>query len=137
MFSQMTSNLVKQMKIVKVTKNHKSEFQVPLIAKKGEIVEGQERETKWEGWLWCRNSSGVHGWVPKTYLESTSESGQFQFLDDYNTRELTVTEGEEVIALEEESGWVWVRTTLGEEGWIPLENLQDLNDKPNSIPDLI
>ncbi len=125
------------MKIVKVTKNHKSELHIPLIAKKGEIVEGQVRETEWEGWLWCRNSSGVHGWVPKTYLESMSESGQFQFLNDYTARELTVSKGQEVIALNEESGWVWVRTTLGEEGWIPLENLQDLKDKPESIPDLI
>jgi len=120
-----------------VIKNHKSEFHLPLIAEKGEIVEGQERETEWEGWLWCRNSSGVHGWVPKTHLESMSESGQFQFLNDYTARELTVSKGQEVIALNEESGWVWARTTLGEEGWIPMENLQDLKDKPKSIPDLI
>lgn len=124
------------MKILKVTKNHKSEFQVPLVAKKGEIVEGQDRETEYEGWLWCRNSSGIHGWVPKTYLESTSESGQFQFLQDYNARELTIDAGQEVIVIDEESGWAWVRTTLGEEGWIPLENLQDLSEKPDSIPDL-
>ena len=32
------------MKIVKVIKNHKSEFQVPLIANEGDIVEGKERE---------------------------------------------------------------------------------------------
>ena len=50
--------------------------------------------------------------------------------------ELTIDEGQEVIVLEEESGWAWVRTTLGEEGWIPLENMQDLSEKPDSIPDL-
>ena len=43
---------------------------------------------------------------------------------------------QEVIVLDEESGWAWVRTTLGEEGWIPLENLQGLKEKPDSIPDL-
>ena len=125
------------MKIVKVTKNHKAEFHVSLIANKGEIVEGQEKETEWEGWLWCKNSSGVHAWVPKTYLEATSESGQFQFLQDYNSRELTIEEGQEVIVLNEEIGWAWVRTPLGEEGWIPLENLQDLKDRPDSIPDIM
>ncbi|MHA2047476.1 MAG: SH3 domain-containing protein [Candidatus Thorarchaeota archaeon] len=125
------------MKIVKVTKNHKSEFHVPLIAKKGEIIEGQERETEYEGWLWCRNRSKVEAWVPKTLLESTSESGHFLFLKDYNSRELTIDEGQEVIVLNEESGWAWVRTPLGDEGWIPLENLQDLNDKPDSIPDIM
>ncbi|MEE8631857.1 MAG: SH3 domain-containing protein, partial [Candidatus Bathyarchaeia archaeon] len=75
--------------------------------------------------------------VPKVYLESTSELGHFQFLQDYNARELTVDEGQEVIVLNEESGWAWVRTPLGDEGWIPLENLQDLKDKPDSIPDIM
>jgi hypothetical protein len=125
------------MKILKVIKNHKSELQVPLIAKKGEIVEGQERETEWKGWLWCRNTSGVHAWVPKAYLESTSESGHFQFLQDYTARELTVEIGQEVIVLDEESGWAWVRTPLGDEGWVPLENLHALKDKPESIPDIM
>lgn len=117
-------------------KSHESEFRVPLIASKGEVVDGQERKTEWEGWLWCRTSSGVQGWVPKPYLEPTSESGQFQFLRDYNARELTIDEGQEVIVMEEASEWAWVRTTLGEEGWIPLENLQDLDGRPDSIPDL-
>lgn len=124
------------MKILKVTKNHKGEFQVPLVAKKGDVVEGLERETEWEGWLCCRDNSGTHGWVPKTYLDPASESGQLQFLQDYNARELTIDAGQEVIVLDEESGWAWVRTTLGEEGWIPLENLRDLSEKPDSIPDL-
>jgi len=103
----------------------------------GEIIEGEEKETEWEGWLLCRNNSGVHGWVPKIFLESTSELGQYKFLKDYNARELTVDEGQEVIVLDEESGWGWVRTPLGDEGWIPLKNLQDLKDKPDSIPDIM
>jgi hypothetical protein len=125
------------MKILKVTKNHKSESPVPMIAAKGEIVQGERRETEYEGWLWCQNSAGVNAWVPETYLEKTSDSGQFQFLKDYNSRELTIDEGQEVIVLEEDSGWIWIRTTLGEEGWIPLENVQDLKDRPDSIPDLM
>ena len=124
------------MKILKVIKNHKSEFHTPLIAKKGEIVQGEERETEFEGWLWCQSNSGVQGWVPKNHLEPASESGHFQFLQDYNARELTIDAGQEVIVLDEESGWAWVRTTLGEEGWIPLDSLQGLKDKPSSIPDL-
>ena len=128
---------VKQMRILKVIKGHKSEFNVPLMAKKGEIIEGQERETEWEGWLWACNNAGIQGWVPKVCLESISESGKFQFLCDYNARELTIDKGQEVIVLDEESGWAWARTTLGEEGWIPLEKLQGMDDKPDSIPDLI
>lgn len=125
------------MKILKVTKDHKTEFHVPLIAVKGEIVQGEKRETEYEGWLWCQNKDGLNAWVPETHLEKTSDSGQYKFLKDYNSKELNVEEGQEVIALEEDSGWIWVRTTLGEEGWIPLENVQDLKDKPDSIPDLM
>lgn len=125
------------MKILKVIKNHKSEFHVPLIAAKGEKVEGEKRKTEYEGWLWCQNSAGVNAWVPETYLEKISDSGQYRFLKDYNSRELTIDEGQEVIVLNEESGWAWVRTPLGDEGWIPLENLQDLKDKPDSIPDIM
>ncbi|MFW9805257.1 MAG: SH3 domain-containing protein [Candidatus Thorarchaeota archaeon] len=124
------------MKILKVIKTHTSEFPVPLIATKGDIVEGMERETEFEGWLWCKNSHDVHSWVPKTYLGPTSESGQFQFLQDYTSQELTIDAGQEVIVLDQESGWAWARTTLGEEGWIPLVNLEELKDKPDSIPDL-
>lgn len=128
---------MKFLKILKVIKTHKSEFPIPLIATKGGIVEGMERGNEFEGWLWCKNSFDVHSWVPKAYLEPAPESGQFQFLRDYNSRELTIDAGQEVIVLDEESGWAWARTTLGEEGWIPLANLQDLKDKPDSIPDLM
>ncbi|MFW9769043.1 MAG: SH3 domain-containing protein [Candidatus Thorarchaeota archaeon] len=125
------------MKILKVIKNHVNEFHVPLIAAKGEFVQGEKRETEYEGWLWCQNSAGVNAWVPETYLEKTSDPGKFQFLKDYNSRELTIDEGQEVIVLDEDSEWAWVRTTLGEEGWIPLANLQDLKEGPDSIPDLM
>jgi hypothetical protein len=108
-----------------------------MIAVKGEIVQGERRETEYEGWLWCQNSDGVNAWVPETYLEKTQDSGQFRFLKDYNSRELRVNEGQEVLMLYEDSGWAWVRNTLGEEGWIPLENVKDLKDRPDSIPDLM
>ena len=126
-----------RLKILRVIKNHKTEFHVPLVAVKGELVQGEERETEYKGWLWCQNSAGINAWVPETYLEKTSDSGQYQFLKDYNSRELNVNEGQEVIVLDEDSGWVWVRTTLGEEGWIPSGNVQDMSGKPDSIPDLM
>lgn len=125
------------MKILKVIKSHVSEFSVPLIAAKGEIVQGEKRETEYEGWFWCQNNAGAAAWVPEPYLERVSDSGQFQIIKDYNSRELTIDEGQEVIVLDEESGWAWARTTLGEEGWIPLRNLQNLTDRPDSIPDLM
>lgn len=125
------------MKITKVIKAHESEITKTLTVKKGESLEGTEKETGWEGWLWCRNKAEIEGWVPKSYLEPLSEAGQYQLLQDYTARELKVQPGEEVMVLIEESGWAWARTPFGEEGWIPLENLGDVKTQPDSVPDLM
>ncbi|MHA2068620.1 MAG: SH3 domain-containing protein [Candidatus Thorarchaeota archaeon] len=124
------------MKISKVLKSHESEISRPLVAKRGEQLEGQKKETKWEGWLWCRTKADVDGWVPKSYLEPLSEPGQYQLLQDYTARELKVQPGDEVMVLIEESGWAWARSPTGEEGWVPLENLADVKTQPDSVPDL-
>lgn len=128
--------MMNAMRIVRVIKDHKGEFATPLITKTGETLEGQEKETQWDGWLWCKNSAGTQGWVPKAYLEPLpKEAGRFKILKDYTAKELNVKVGEELIILLEESGWAWVRTPLGDEGWVPLENLEDLTS-PSSIPDI-
>ncbi|MHA2020203.1 MAG: SH3 domain-containing protein [Candidatus Thorarchaeota archaeon] len=124
------------MKITRVTKKHESEITKTLTAKKGESLEGMEKETKWDGWLWCRSKAEVTGWVPKSYLELMPEPGQYMLLQDYTSRELGVQPGDEVMVLIEESGWAWARSPIGEEGWVPLENLADVKMQPESVPDL-
>ena len=131
------SKTVRNLRIKRVIKDHKSENLVPLVVKKGDTIEGKEKETKLEGWLWCRNEADIFGWVPKSYLEPDVEPKMYQLLQDYSSRELTVKVGDEIIVLIEESSWVWVRTPLGEEGWIPTDNLEDLKARPSSIPDLM
>ncbi|MFQ5833938.1 MAG: SH3 domain-containing protein [Candidatus Thorarchaeota archaeon] len=125
------------MRIARVTIDHESEFEIPLVIKGGESVEGEERETEWEGWLFCRNDAGVHGWVPKAYLNPESDSNRFQSIQDYTSRELTVRLGDEIIVMSEESGWAWARTSLGDEGWVPLNKIEDLTKQPDSVPDLM
>jgi len=46
----------------------------------------------------------------------------------YNTRELASRLGDELIVLErdDESGWLWCRNDMGEEGWIPMKVLDAL-----------
>lgn len=116
--------------------SHESEITKILVAKRGESLKGEEKKTKWDGWLWCRNKAEIDGWVPKSYLEPLDEKGQYRLLQDYTARELKVQPGDEVMVLIEESGWAWVRSPIGEEGWIPLENLVDVKTQPESIPDL-
>jgi len=125
------------MRMMKVIKDHESEFTTPLAIKSGESLEGEERETEWEGWLFCRNSAGVEGWVPKTYLKPESDLNRFLSLKDYTARELTIRTGSEVIVLSEESDWAWVRTPAGDEGWVPLNKLEDVDKQPDSVPDFM
>ncbi|MFW9943644.1 MAG: SH3 domain-containing protein [Candidatus Sifarchaeia archaeon] len=123
--------------MMRAIKDHESEFTTPLVIKNGELVEGEERETEWEGWLFCRNSAGVEGWVPKAYLKPESISNRFLSLKDYNARELAVRKGTELIVLSEESDWAWARTPVGDEGWVPLNKLVDVGKQPDSVPDLM
>ena len=109
---------------VKVKKNHRSDVLIPFKAKKNEIVIGEEKPTEWEGWLYCENEQGIKGWVPKAFLEEMpNKKKYFQFNRDYNAYEILASKGELVEIEETESGWALVISETGEEGWIPLENL--------------
>jgi uncharacterized protein YgiM (DUF1202 family) len=107
-----------------ITKNHKTDDCKPLIVNKGDRVEGQEKKTEWEGWLWCRTADGVTGWIPKNYLrKDLDKTGYYSALRDYNARELTAHIGQSIIILDEQSGWALVKTNSQETGWIPIRNL--------------
>ncbi len=40
---------------VKVIKSLHSNVLIPFQAEKGEVVNGKEKPTQWEGWLYCKN----------------------------------------------------------------------------------
>ncbi|MHA1908041.1 MAG: hypothetical protein ACW98Y_12150 [Candidatus Thorarchaeota archaeon] len=122
------------MRLVRVIKKHTSEFSVPLVMAKDDIIDGEKRKTEWDGWIWCKNIAGVFGWVPEPFLEKLPEERKYGALRDYNAFEVSVDIGQELMILEEASSWAWVRTPEGEEGWVPLENLENVS-KSATIPD--
>lgn len=112
-----------------VIKPHKSDDSEPLMMTTGEVVKGQEKKTEWEGWLWCRNSHGRTGWIPKNYLQRhPKKPGYYSALRDYNAKELNVNMGQIVYIVNEESGWALVKTASQNEGWVPLRNLSFQNE---------
>lgn len=112
------------MKRALVISPHHSELSIPLILKKGDFILGQEKETKWKGWLWCRSDTEIYGWVPKSYLKkSQDKAGVFKVLQDYNATELTAQAAEQLEIIFEESSWAWVRNKNGDKGWVPLKIL--------------
>ncbi|MHA2288859.1 MAG: SH3 domain-containing protein [Promethearchaeota archaeon] len=111
-------------KKAKVIKSHHSEVMIPFQAEKGDIVKGKEKPTQWEGWLYCKTSDDIYGWVPKAFLTPVKNSSEeFQFNRAYNAFEISASEGELVNVIEIESGWAWIENESGKSGWIPLENL--------------
>ena len=110
--------------IVKVIKSHHSEVLIPFQAEKGEIVNGKEKPTQWEGWLYCKKKDGIFGWVPKAFVTPVKGSSEeFQFIRSYNAFEISASEGEFVTIIEIESGWARIENESGIIGWIPIENL--------------
>jgi len=109
---------------VKVIKAHRSDVLIPFQAEKGEIVNGKEKPTQWEGWLYCKNKDGIFGWVPKAFVTQVKDSSEeFQFIRAYNAFEISASKGEFVTIIEIESGWARIENENGKIGWIPLENL--------------
>jgi uncharacterized protein YgiM (DUF1202 family) len=108
----------------KVIKSHNSDVLIPFKASKGEIVQGEERPTQWEGWLYCTNNKGLNGWVPSSYLESLGDqTNKYQLNRSYNAFEISASVGDLVEIVESESGWALIANEDGKKGWIPLDNL--------------
>lgn len=97
-----------------------------LSLKRGARLEFERRPTEWEGWIWCTSAEGISAWVPESWV--TVEGRFCVMLKDYISRELGVDRGDEVTVELTESGWAWVRTPDGDEGWVPLECLEQIGE---------
>jgi SAM-dependent methyltransferase len=106
----------------RVITSHQASYTYALVVQPGEILDVKERETPWPGWLWCTNQSGVSAWLPQVYLERSGD--QARALRRYSSLELSVTSGEILTGDEIVADWVWCSKEDGQQGWVPLENLE-------------
>jgi hypothetical protein len=105
----------------RVVKPYQTPCSEPLIARKGEHLSFERRESEWEGWIWCTSTSGRPGWVPESWVEIQDN---FCILKrNYTAAELSVSIGETITADLLESGWAWATSEHGECGWVPLKHL--------------
>jgi uncharacterized protein YgiM (DUF1202 family) len=108
---------------VVVVAAYESAYTSPLIFSAGEELTMGERESEWEGWVWCTNQKGESRWVPEAYVERRGET--CVMLRDYEATEISVSVGEKLTATgEEESGWVWCTNRAGQSGWVPGDNIR-------------
>jgi hypothetical protein len=105
----------------RVIKPYRTPFSDPLIARQGERLNFERRESEWEGWIWCTCTSGRSGWVPENWVQIKDRTCVLQ--RDYTAAELSVGKGETVTADLFESGWAWASKESGESGWVPLSHL--------------
>ena len=90
----------------------------------GETVQVGDRDTEWPEFVFVTASGGT-GWVPARHLSRPTESA---IVDKaYDTTELATQVGEllDVIAEDSASGWLWCRTSSGQQGWVPINTVED------------
>jgi SH3-like domain-containing protein len=109
----------------RVIKDYDTPYPEPFVIRKGDLLKPSERDSEWEGWIWCTNAEGKSAWVPESFLAIDGESARV--LEDYDARELTVRVGDVLELIKEEAEWFWCRDKDGEFGWVPGNYLELIN----------
>lgn len=91
----------------------------------GDQVTVGERDSQWPAFVFVTGSSG-EGWVPSRHL--SANAGAAVVITPYDTTELELAVGEEVVVLDHDdaSGWWWCRRADGAEGWVPVSALDPI-----------
>jgi hypothetical protein len=105
---------------------HRSEFADPLVFRAGEELHITDKETEWAGWVWCTNQAGRSGWTPEAYVRREGDTGLG--LVDYDATELSVDVGQELLMGVQESGWIWCTDQTGQSGWVPVDNVERIDE---------
>jgi hypothetical protein len=108
-------------RICRATAEYRAAYADPFTVSAGDELAVSERESEWNGWLWCTDRDGESRWVPEPYVERRGGTGVV--LCDYDATELSVRAGEELIAGIEVSDWIWCTNREGKSGWVPARNL--------------
>lgn len=106
----------------KVIRDYDTPYPEPFVIKKGDMLEPSDKDSEWEGWIWCTTADGKSAWVPESYLMIEGESARV--LEDYDARELSVRIGDLLELIKAEAEWFWCRDKDGILGWVPGEYIE-------------
>lgn len=97
----------------------------PLKLAVGDAVVVGRRDDEWPAFVFVTAAQGA-GWVPSRHL--SAGVGDAVVVSPYDTTELATSPGDplEVVARDDESGWLWCRSRDGREGWVPGHTLAPL-----------
>ncbi|MGE4072881.1 MAG: methylated-DNA--[protein]-cysteine S-methyltransferase [Lysobacterales bacterium] len=103
----------------RVARAYQAQYADPIEVDIGASVGWVERadEGEFPGWKWAVAADQRGGWVPRSYFGP----GETQSIArrHYHARELSVAAGDQVLELDEFSGWISVIDRSGRCGWIP------------------
>jgi hypothetical protein len=107
---------------VKVAVAHTIPGRRPIRLAVGEEVVIVERDSEWPEFVFVTSPTGA-GWVPARQLSRAT--GVADVLEEYDTTELPTGVGEvlEVVREDLRSGWLWCRSPVGREGWVPVKTV--------------
>lgn len=105
-----------------VLRDYRVAYPEPIRFSGGETFAVGEEDTEYPGWVWVTTADGNAGWAPITLIEFLGE-GRGRGRMDYSAQELDVSAGDEVEVISTLNGWLWVRSALGLEGWVPAEHV--------------
>ena len=111
------------MPFVVATEAHVISERTPLSLASGDVVTVGRRDAEWPAFVFVTSVSGS-GWVPARHL--SADAGRAVVETPYNTTELATESGEilEVLVRDDQSGWLWCRSTDGHEGWVPNRTVE-------------
>jgi len=114
--------------LVRVIEDYQVPYPDPIRARTGdEVSVDWNKKTDISGWVWCTNRANKSGWVPKVYVEIKGDQGKM--LQDYSAIELTIDVGELLKVHKEESSFYWVSDQTGNQGWIPIANVEAMEEE--------
>jgi len=107
-----------------VSCSHTASYTDPISVSKGEHLALTGREDIWDGhrWLWAIANDGREGWVPDDLI--TEINKRPAATSDFSAIELSCAAGETIEIVWQTHGWAWCRMQDGNEGWLPINILE-------------
>jgi len=104
-----------------IGQSYNTQYKDPIRVNAGERVRFIDRadDGEFAGWKWAQATDGRGGWVPQVYFGPNDHNGYAHALRSYSARELDVGAGDQILELDQFSGWLWVIDRKGSCGWIP------------------
>lgn len=103
--------------------DHRHSFAVAPKVRAEDEVTWIEADSKNPGWFKGSTRAGVEGFFPTAWFAVDRSTGQAIAQRDYDAAELTVEKGELLGTIEPESGWVRVKNTATQLGWVPAASI--------------